>query len=216
MAELDLTNIAASAIATPAPGVTALFADTDKRLKTKDDAGFVRVLAGLQNVGTAVQTPAATVRTYIVGSAIAVPFGKLLQVGTVLRWTFTITKTAAGVAASTYDVCVGINGTTADVARVSFVKPAGDATVDEGKIVIEATVRSIGAAGVMLGEFTLVHNGFAAGAGVGHALIPCVVVNTISAAFDMTVPNLIVGLCITSGAADAITIQQVFAEAFNV
>ena len=34
--------------------------------------------------------------------------------------------------------------------------------------------------------------------------------------FDITVANLIVGLCITTGASDAITIQQVTAEAMNL
>jgi hypothetical protein len=117
-------------------------------------------------------------------------------------------KTAAGNAASTFDICVGTAGTTADTARVSFTKPAGSAAADEGKVVIEAIIRTIGATGVMVGEFTLVHNL----AATGHAVIPCVCVNTVSAAFDMTTEDLIIGVCITSGAADAITIQQVIAE----
>jgi hypothetical protein len=91
---------------------------------------------------------------------------------------------------------------------VSFTKPAGSAAADEGRVVIEAIVRSIGATGVLRGEFTLVHNL----AATGHAVIPCVCVGTTSAAFDMTVADLIVGVCITSGASDAITIQQVIAE----
>jgi len=52
-------------------------------------------------------------------------------------------------------------------------------------------------------------------AATGHAQIPCVVVNTISSTFDVTTPTN-VGLCITTGAADAITIQQVTAEAINL
>jgi len=165
----------------------------------------------MTNYSTAAQSIPAATRTYITGSQVTVPVGKL-QVGTVFRWTFSITKTAAGVAASTYDIAIGTNGTTADTARVSFSKPAGTAVVDEGKIVIEAIVRSIGASGVIAAEFTLVHNLSA----TGHATVPAVVRSTISAGFDTTVANLKVGLCATTGAADAITVQTVLAEVFNL
>lgn len=156
---------------------------------------------------TAAQTPAAATRTYITGSAI--PISKAgLRAGHVFRWTFNMTKTADGNAASTFDVCVGTAGTTADTARVSFTKKAGSAAADEGRVVIECIVRSIGATGVMVGEFTMVHNLNT----TGHMTTAATCVNTVSAAFDMTTADLIVGVCITSGAADAITIQQVIAE----
>jgi hypothetical protein len=196
--------------ATPAAGQANISIDTTmKRLRVVDDAGLSRVL-GYVNFSTASQAPAAATRTYITGSNINFAAGGL-QVGTILRWTFNMTKTAAGVAASTFDICFGTAGTTADTARVSFTKPAGTAVIDEGKVTITAVVRSIGAAGVVVGEFEMTHNLQI----TGHAVIPCVVVNTISAGFDMTaVTN--VGVCINSGAADAITIQIVTAEAFNL
>src|SRR5574343_294328 len=156
---------------------------------------------------TAAQTPAAATRTYITGSAI--PISKAgLRVGHIFRWSFSLAKTAAGNAASTFDVCVGTAGTTADTARVSFTKPAGSAAADEGRVVIECIVRTIGATGVMVGEFSMIHNL----ENTGHMTTPCTCVNTVSAAFDMTTEDLIIGVCITSGANDAITIQQVIAE----
>jgi hypothetical protein len=130
-----------------------------------------------------------------------------LRVGNVFTWKFNITKTAAGIAASTYDIAFGTTGTTADTARISFTKPAGTAAVDEGWVEITCIVRTIGASGVAVGEFRMIHNLSA----TGHATIPCVCVNTVSAAFDMTTVTR-VGVCITSGAADAITIQQVVTE----
>jgi hypothetical protein len=76
-----------------------------------------------------------------------------------------------------------------------------------------ATVRGpLSGAGVVAGLFSLSHNL----AATGHAVIPNVVVSTISAGFDVTVANLIVGVCLTSGAADAITIQQMQADAINL
>lgn len=198
---------------TPAPGQGVLYFDTLTRvLSMRDEGGKVRGLDGVNNFSTVAQTPAAATRTYIVGSALAVPVGKL-RIGTILRWRFNLTKTAAGAAASTFDVSVGVNGTTADVARVSFTKPAGTGAVDEGWVDIEVICRGpLSAVGVFVGTFRLIHNL----AATGHAVIPCVVVTTISGGFDVTVANLIVGVNITSGAADAITIQNVTAEAVNL
>lgn len=162
----------------------------------------------------AAQTPAATVRTYITGTALQVPQTGL-RVGTLLRWKFAITKTAAGLATSTIDVAVGVAGTTADAAVLSFVKPAGTAAVDEGTIEVECLVQSIGATGKIVGEFSLVHNGNT----VGHATAPTVILNGTSAAFDTTVAGgfpVTVGLCITTGAADAVSISMVRSEGWYV
>jgi len=196
---------------TPASGVQVLYADTTSgALSTKDAAGFVR--SSVTNFSSASQSPAAATRTYLTGSALRIGTNKL-QVGSVLRWRWNMTKTAAGSAASTIDVCVGTAGTTADTARLSFTKPAGTAAIDEAFCELEVIVRGpVGASGVFVGEFTLIHNL----ASTGHATIPCVCVNTVSAAFDITTANLIVGVCLTSGASDAITIQQMFAEAYNI
>ena len=74
MAELDLTNIAAASIDTPAAGVVAVFVDTaDKRVKSKDENGVLSTLAndGLQdrniviNGGMSIQQRVATASTAI-------------------------------------------------------------------------------------------------------------------------------------------------------
>lgn len=162
------------------------------------------------NYSTIAQTPAATTRTYVLGSSIYLP--NKLKIGTTFRWRFNITKTAAGTAASTFDIAFGTAGTTADTAQVSFTKPAGTAVVDEGWVDIYAVVRGpLSASGVVAGEFMMTHNLQI----TGHAIIPVVVVTTISSTFDVTVPTYI-GICITSGASDAITIQLVTAEAINI
>ena len=197
--------------ATPSAGQAVIAVNnTTKRIQTVDDAGFKRTL-GFVNFSTASQTPTAAARTYMTGSNIAFPAGAL-QVGTLFRWTFDVTKTAAGIATSTYDIAFGTAGTTADTARVSFTKPAGTAAVDAGQIVITAVVRGpVGASGVVAGHFQLTHNL----AATGHATIPVVDVTTVSAAFDITtVTN--VGICATTGASDAITTQLVIAEAWNL
>lgn len=195
--------------ATPASGQAVVSVNTTtKRIQTVDDAGFKRTL-GYTNFSTAAQV-ITTSRTYIAGSNILIPAGAL-QVGTLFRWTFEMTKTAAGLAAATFDIAFGTAGSTADTARVSFTKPAGTAVVDCGRVVIEAIVRGpVGASGVVAGHFNMTHNL----AATGHAVIPVVDVTTIAAPFDITTPTNI-GLCLTGGAADSVTIQQVMAEAWN-
>lgn len=165
----------------------------------------------VDNFYAADQTPAAATRTYIAGSALTAPLDGLVA-GAKMRWSFNMTKTAAGSASSTFDICFGTAGTTADTARVSFTKPAGTAAADEGLVIIEAVVKSVSATGVVLGEFALIHNL----AATGHAQIPCVVVHTASSGFDNTTASIIAGVCITSGASDAITISQVSAQLYTM
>lgn len=200
-----------SAPATPSAGQAVMWVNnTTKRLQLTDDTGFRRG-PPFVNFSTAAQSPAASTRVYIVGSNITIPAGAL-QVGSIFRWTFDLTKTAAGIATSTFDIAFGTLGTTGDTARVSFTKPAGTAVADAGQVIITAVCRGpIGASGVVAGHFNLNHNL----AATGHAVIPVVDVTTVSSAFDITTPTNI-GVCITSGAADAHTIQLVLAEAWNI
>lgn len=213
MAEADLTNIAAASIATPAAGVTAFFADPNKRFCSKDDAALLKRLTPLTNFSTVAQAPAAATKTYIAGSNLLCPSDARLQIGTMYRWRFNMTKTAAGLAASTFEVVFGTLGTTGDTTRLTFVKPAGTAVVDEAWVDIIVTVRGpLSAVGVVVGQFIMSH-----GLQItGHAIIPIVCLNAVSAGFDVTVASLIAGICITSGAADAITIQLVQSEALNL
>jgi hypothetical protein len=210
MSGLAQYNISSASIPTPASGQTIQFAGLDKHLKAKDSTGFVQSYWSNHSVTS--QAPTAATRTYITGSQIALPAAGALQIGSKFRWRFNMTKTAAGTATSTFDVAFGTAGTTSDTAQVSFTKPAGTAAADEGFVEIECIVRGpLSASGVVSGEFSLIHNLSA----TGHAQIPCVVVNTVSSGFDVTAATY-VGLCITTGASDAITIQQVNAEAWNV
>ena len=161
----------------------------------------------VRNASSAAQVLAAATKTVITGSALAVPEGGL-RVGQIIRFKLTMTKTAAGTAASTFDVAFGSAGTTADTARVSFTKPAGTAAVDEATVEIECVVRSVSATGVVVGNFKMVHNL----ENTGHAVIPTVSVTTVSAGFDNRGEGLIITLQVTTGAADAITVQQCTAE----
>lgn len=169
----------------------------------------------LRNSSATSQTPAATVRTQIAGTKIQVP-ATLLRVGSKYKARFNMTKTAAGTAASTVDVSIGTAGTTADAAALSFTKPAGTAAADEGFVEVVAVVRTIGATGVLVGEFTMSHTGLSGGAGVGHTVLISVNLNVVSGSVDLTVDDLFLAVNLTSGASDAITINVVETELTNV
>jgi hypothetical protein len=162
------------------------------------------------NFATAGQAPSATVRTVITGTGLTFPAGAL-QVGTIIHWQFDMTKTGAGSATSTIDIAFGTAGTTSDTAQVSFTKPAGTAAIDEGTVIIEAVVKTNSASGVVLGNFTMTHNL----AATGHMVIPVASVETTSGTFNTTTPTNI-ELCITTGASDAITINQASVYALNL
>jgi hypothetical protein len=197
---------------TPSPGVSKIFADDTVLpvLRMIDDAGNNKQLSPIYNASAAGQSPVAATRTYLTGSNIAVPTVKL-KVGGIYRCRFDLTKTAAGTATSTIDVCVGTNGTTADTARLSFTKPAGTAAADEGWCEIDVTVKANGATGVLVGTMIFGHNLSA----TGHMTIPTAVQAVTSASFDMTTANLILGVCLTTGAADVITVVHTQAELLN-
>ena len=157
------------------------------------------------------QTPSAATRTYITNSSLTQPAGKF-QIGARLKWRLNLTKTATGTASSTFEVCFGTAGASADTARLSFTKPAGTAAADEGFIEIDCIVRGpISASCIVTGSFRLVHNLSA----TGHSTVPAVVLNAQSAAFDITAAS-VAGLAVSPGAADVYTIQQVDGGLSNV
>lgn len=168
----------------------------------------------VSNSSVAAQTPAAATKTYVSGTALQLGDNQKLRVGARLRFKFNMTKTAAGTATSTIEVLVGSLGTVADAIALAFTKPAGTAAVDEGQVTIDVVVRSVNeAAGtaILVGELVLTHNL----AATGHAQIPTVVVNAVSSAVTIDFAQ-VVGVAITSGASDAITIQMAQAEVAGV
>lgn len=170
----------------------------------------------LNNFSTASQAPAAATLTQLVGSTITVPSGKL-RIGTLFKWKFDITKTAAGTATSAYHIRIGTANTTADTAIITFTKPLGTAVIDTGLIEIMAVVRGpLTSSCILAGLFELRHNLATTGHNVTPATATPAFVFTVSGAFDATVANLFVSLSCTTGASDAITTQVLFAEAWNL
>jgi hypothetical protein len=196
----------------PAAGKISIYADNSidgaASIRAINPSGNNFSLAPSRNFAVLAQTFPTATPYYIVGSALQVP-GNRIQLGSAFSWRLPVTKTAAGVATSLYTVRAGTTGTLADAVVMSFTKPVGTAAVDEGVIEIFLSARSIGAAGILVGEFLLDHNG--AGdktfPSFGHIAQSVCRIAAISSAIDMTVANLQVGIAVTTGAADVITAQ---------
>lgn len=200
--------------AVPAAGKLVVFPNsTTKQLVARDDSGKFATLSGsLRNWNTA-DVVANAADTYLTGSGITVPTGQALQVGTTFRWTFGMTKTAAGTAAPVWIVRVGTAGTTADTARVTFTSPSlQTAAIDTGMVDIVCILRNVGGAGVLQGILTLHH----ALATTGFASLGSVVVQAGSVGFDTTVAGTIVGVSVNPGASGVWTHQVVMAEGLNL
>jgi hypothetical protein len=207
--------------ATPAANKVAIYSDSGTPLvntnflSTVDEGGFKHKSNRRTNFSTTSQSISAAVETYITGSRLALG-PQFLSLDASFKWRFTMTKTAAGVAATTFFVKWGMYGTTSDLALCSFTKPAGTAAIDEAWCDIYVTQR-LGASGGQFrgtsGFFLMTHNLNA----TGHAVIPFVVARGGAGGnVDQTYPSSFIGVTITTGAADAITIQMVQSEAINV
>lgn len=177
-----------------------------KQLATRDTDGKHQVPGGILNFNTA-DVVASGADTYLTGSALTIPTGMLMQVGTKFSWRIGMTKTAAGTAAPVWTLRVGVNGTTADAARCTFTSGSlQTAVVDTGFVEIVGIVRAVGgASGVIAGILTMAHNL----AATGLASIACVTLQATSATFDNTVANLIVGISCNPGASGVWTHQVV-------
>lgn len=151
---------------------------------------------------------AGTARTLVTGSLLKVPNGGLV-VGAKIKYRAVLTKTAAGTASSTFDVGIGPNGTTADSATVSFGTGTQTAAIDTAVVDITATVTSLGTStstGHVDGVMVMSHNLQATGFGPTS---PVVVHNAVTNA-DLTLNDaLYVGLYITEGTANDITVVSI-------
>lgn len=199
--------------ATPAAGSSLLFPHltTGKRWASKDDTGRVLTMPSLFNANNA-DVGAPSVDTYLAGSSIAIP-SHLMQALTVFRWKLAMSKSAAGVAAPTWNIRVGAAGAVGDASRILFTSPSlQTAVVDNGEVEIHAIVRNAGAAAVMAAFLKMTHLNPA----TGLASVALVELQVTSAAFDATVANLIVGLSVNPGALGVWTHQLVLAEAFGI
>lgn len=155
----------------------------------------------------------ANTNTLITGSVFPVP-PQGFQVGTTVRWTMTGIHTAAAGGTAVVTVRIGATGTIADATTpLTCTFAAGTvATATHFKIVVEWTVRTLGAAATSIGQAILSK---ASALGMGGSLSVNIPTPTVST-FNSTTAQQFVSLGFISGAAGTTaTFQQCYCEVVN-
>lgn len=197
----------------PALNVGEFYFATDTlKLYVGSASGNLQVGPTPNNASITNQTINAATTAALAGSTLAVPTSKL-KIGSVFIWDLTVSKTAAGTAANTFNVRMGTTGGASDASLMALALPVGTGVIDTAQIQIVLTCRGpLSGSGIFAGTLTLVHNL----AATGFATIPVVVVAGTSGAVDVTVANLILSLSCTTAAATVLTFSQVVGQAFGL
>lgn len=198
----------------PAAGKGLIFLDTTAGILMTRDAVTGRVNGFSMNAALVTQNGFAA-DTYVTNSDILIP-SVGLQTKTNFRWRLSASKTAAGVAAPVYNIRIGSARTIADASRAGLAGPAQTAIADIGTLNVMATVRNIGAAGIIQASAWWDHTGTAASStgGTGFANDSSGHVQGAGGAFDNTaLGGLYIGLSVNGGASAAWTVTQCVAEA---
>lgn len=205
MADTKISALAAATLVADANELAINEAGTSKKITALQLAAYMSI----RNASTADQGISATT-AYVTNSNLAVPAGKL-RIGTMLRWRFSATKTAAGTTVGCVVIVkVGTAGTTADTSVLTFTMGTPTGAADTAFFDLDVIVRGpLTASGILVGTLRMTHNLSA----TGFSTLPSEVINVVSSNFDVTTANLIAGLTITTTTASNWTIKQVSVEA---
>ena len=216
LTEVDDTNVTITLGGTPSTALLQPVSITAGWTGTLDDSRITSATtwnnkSRLQyNNSTATQAITASTVTYLTGSNITTAN---IKAGTVVTWTVSVTKTAAGTAAPLFSVRFGTTSTTADAIILNFTGNAQTAIADTGKVTIECVFRTVGSgtSAVLVGHYNLVHvlptTGLSTGQGGVFAT---------SAGFNSTTASAFLGLTLTTGASTAWTVNQVNVKIENI
>lgn len=170
------------------------------------NGGFV---PGVLSCNPLAQTAIVNAITQVTGSLIAIP-PQGLQVGTLIRWTISGTTTPTATATNIV-VRMGTAGTTADAA-IATDAPTSAAVTGVFKLVIELSIRTIGAAGAGSGYCTFHYSSPLATGGIQGAVNVAIREATM-AAFTTTTAQQYLSVSILTGAAgSSVTPRTCFVE----
>ena len=214
MADTKISGL--SAVTTPAD--TDEFAvnqgATSKKVNLNQLTTYFEQRGRQNNASVANQSPTGGTDTYVTGSDVAIPAGRL-QAKSRYRLRIWLDKTsAAGTASVVCTIRLGTAGTTADTSRAVLTFAIQTAATDEGTIDIDVTFRTVGSgtSAVIQANGLLDHKQ----AITGLTSVNSSVVKATSSGFDSTVANLKIGCSINTGTSTVATITQVTAELFNL
>lgn len=213
-----LTAIAGSAIArddaltlVDISDTTMHASGTNKKFTPSD---LIVAIGNVYNASVADQGAGFASDTYLTGSSIAIPAGRL-QAKSMYYCVFNVTKTGAGAATPIINIRYGTAETTSDTSRGTLTWTAQTAVADEGMFEIWATFRSVGSgtSAVLRTVGRLTHRLVATGFGNTAVSEP---ETAVSGGFDSTVASSIIGLSVNGGTSAAWTVNLVQAELKNL
>jgi hypothetical protein len=196
--------------ATPVAGSMALYPETTTlQYVTKDANGRMQTVGDIANQSIAAQAY-TTAEIYLTGSALVIP-AHLLQVGARCSWRVVASKTA-GTGAPVWKLYKGTLGSLSDTAIATLTQASAPTSVTDTAVYnIEAILRNIGAAGIMLFSLSMIH----ALAATGFSQVAGNAQQVASSSFDTTVSGLIIGISANFSTAGAGNIEQVSAKLDN-
>lgn len=181
---------------------------TGTQIKAYVEAGIAQF-----NASVAAQGPGFASDTYLIGSSILIPDGRL-QAKSIYRCVFNAVKTGAGVATPIITVRFGTAGSVADAARGVLTHSAQTGVIDEMRYDLVAIFRTVGAgsAAVLQSCGVINHRLSITGFSVGVSEPEIAT----SAGFNSTVASSIIGLSVNGGSSAAWTVNVVQAELVNL
>lgn len=213
MADAAISALAASGALVDADEFAINHAGASQKGNLRKIGAYIGDALHNEQFATPAQSLPAAATTYMNGSAITIPTGERVKVGSWFRWKFQIVKTAAGTVAQSVLIKFGTLGTTADATIITLTLPIGTAAADQGDFEVVVGFQVVGAAAIVVATLTMVHNLQI----TGWATIPCVVLAAVtSAAFNSNVDLSKIGLAFTAGASYVLTVPLLTGEAKNV
>lgn len=169
-------------------------------------------LAGVSNQSVANQVINAATTALLTGSLLPIPLTRL-RIGTIFRFSLSVSKTAAGTAANIFHVRIGTLGTVSDPIILTFTLPVGTAAIDLANIEILVTVQGpLTSLCILRGRLNLSHDL----AITGFSTKANVVLTALSSGFNMAVDNLFVSVSCTTAASTVLTFHQIISEGWNL
>ena len=172
-----------------------------------------QAIAEPKNASIASQGAGFASDTYLTGSDVAVPSGRL-QARSIYRVKFSVSKTAAGTATPIINVRFGTAGTTADSSVGTLTFAAQTAAADDAMIELFCTFRSVGSGtSTVLQSDGMIDHRLAS---TGFCNTNTSIARVTGAGFNSTTANAKIGVSVNGGASAAWTVSMVQAELQNL
>jgi len=215
MADTKLSALAAATTLTDADVMAIVNGGVTTKVTLNQLTSYFESRGRQNNASVAALSPTGGTDTYLVGSDVLIPAGRL-QAKSMYRLKFDIAKTtAAGAASMVVTVRLGVNGSTADtVATCPLTFAVQTAVADEGFVDVNCIFRTVGAgtAAVVQAHGSLDHRL----AATGLTNVNTSIQRATSAGFNSTLAGLKIGASINTGTSTVANIQLVQAELFNL